>query len=261
MKRPTAEQIDAHCQQYGVTPDVAWRDYLQLRLAEAASRDPKLKVLCVWKGAFVMRYVLQSPRASGDLDATVGTNKDHIDPPQIRSRLMKATEDLGIEIPKASEPDPGDHSVSFDPIEWRDADIGSPVFTSIDLSMREDIVLEPHLRTIKVAPMDPFEVLHMDLHEQAAEKMRCLAQRSKVGDGMDVLLLWTLGALDHGLVRSVTPKKLTSGRDHRADARAGVDRRYKAWDNQRGRELPHNAPNRDEMDDACRAAIEKWIPK
>ncbi len=63
MKRPTAEQIDAHCQQYGVTPDVAWRDYLQLRLAEAASRDAKLKVLCVWKG--VIRDPLCAAESSG----------------------------------------------------------------------------------------------------------------------------------------------------------------------------------------------------
>jgi len=182
VRRPSAEEIDAYCQRYSVNTDVAWRDYLQLRLAEGVSRDAKLKELCVWKGAFVMRYVLQSPRASGDLDATIGTNKDRIDPPQIRARLKKACADLGIEIPKASEPDPGDQSVSFDPIEWRDPEIGSPVVTSIDLSMREDLILAPQRRTIEAGLVSPFEVLHMDLHEQAAEKMRCLVQRSKVGD-------------------------------------------------------------------------------
>ena len=103
MRRPTPDEIDAYCMRFDVTVEVAWRDYLQLRLAEAASRDNALKELCVWKGAFVMRYALDSIRASGDLDATVGTNKDRIDSQQIRIRLTKACEDLGIEIPKATQ--------------------------------------------------------------------------------------------------------------------------------------------------------------
>src|SRR2546425_10729340 len=195
MRRPTNEEIALYCAQYKVTPEVAWRDYLQLRLAEGASRDKKLKDLCAWKGAFVMRYVLQSSRASGDLDATVGTKKDRIDPPQIRSRLKTACQDLDIAIPKAGIPEPGDRSVSFSPIEWRDPAIGV-VVTSIDLSMREDLVLTPKRRTIDAGLVPPFEVLHIDLHEQAAEKMRCLVERSRVGDGMDVFLLWTSRQLD-----------------------------------------------------------------
>jgi hypothetical protein len=260
MQRPSPEELDAYCAIYGVPPIVAWRDYLQLRLAEAISRDPRLKALCVWKGAFVMRYVLKSSRASGDLDATVGTNKDKVGPPQIRERLIKSTEDLGITIPKASEPDPRDQSVSFNPIVWRDAEIGDTVETSIDLSMRENVIMTPHLLTVDAGLVPAFEVLHMDLHEQAAEKMRCLAQRSKVGDGMDVVILWTQARLDHALVRELTPKKLTSGRDHRAEAHAGVRRRYEAWDNQIGRELPQDAPTKNEMREACDAAIDKWVP-
>lgn len=260
MRRPSDEDIAAYCERYDVTVAVAWRDYLQLRLAEATSRDPKLKAICIWKGAFVMRYALNSSRASGDLDATIGTNKDKIDPPQIRTQLKKATEDLGIDIPKASEPEPGSQAVSFEPIVWRDADIGA-VYTSIDLSMREDVLLPPKRLTVKSGLVPDFEVLHMDLHEQAAEKMRCLAQRTKVGDGMDVVLIWQFGNLDAAVVQGLVPKKLTSGRDHRADARKGVAERYAIWDNQIGNELPHDAPTRDEMRDACLAAIDRWIPK
>ena len=138
MRRPTDAEIAGYCSQYKVTPEVAWRDYLQLRLAEGASRDRKLKDLCAWKGAFVMRYVLQSSQASGDLDATVGTNKNRIDPPQIRARLKMACQDLDIDIPKEQMPEPGEQSVSFAPIVWRDHDIDL-VVTSIDLSMREDL--------------------------------------------------------------------------------------------------------------------------
>ncbi len=261
MRRPTPEEIDAYCRRFDVSVEVAWRDYLQLRLAEAASRDKALKELCVWKGAFVMRYALDSIRASGDLDATVGTNKDRIDPPQIRTRLTKACEDLGIEIPKATQHGPGDRSVSFEPIVWRDPELPQAVSTSIDLSMREDLVLLPVLRRIDSGLVPTFEVLHIDLHEQAAEKMRCLVERARVGDGMDVVLLRKHAHLNDDLVRQVTAKKLTSGHDHRARARERVQQRYDAWDNQIGRELPRNAPTKDEMRDACVAAIEKWIPK
>lgn len=261
MKRPSPEDIDAYCKRFDVAVEVAWRDFLQLRLAEGASRDKTLKALCVWKGAFVMRFALGSIRASGDLDATVGTNKDKIDPQQIRIRLMKACEDIGIVIPKASAPDPGDESVSFEPIEWRDPDLPQPVRTSIDLSMREDLVLPPVLLRIDAGLVPPFEVLHIDLHEQAAEKMRCLVQRTRVGDGMDVMLLREHARLSDERVRAVTAMKLTSGQDHRARARERVQQRYEAWDNQIGRELPRNAPTKNEMRDACLAAIEKWIPK
>lgn len=261
MRRPTPDEIDAYCKRLDVTVEVAWRDYLQLRLAEATSRDKALKELCVWKGAFVMRYALDSIRASGDLDATVGTNKDRIDPAQIRTRLTKSCEDLGIAIPKATEPEPGDRSVSFEPIVWRDSELAQPVITSIDLSMREDLVLKPILRRIDSGLVPVFEVLHIDLHEQAAEKMRCLVERAKVGDGMDVVLLRDHARLSDDLVRQVTAKKLTSGQDHRARALERVQQRYEVWDNQIGRELPRNAPTKDEMRDACFAAIEKWIPK
>lgn len=261
MRRPTPDEIDNYCKRFDVSVEVAWRDYLQLRLAEATSRDKALKELCVWKGAFVMRYALNSIRASGDLDATVGTNKDRIDPPQIRKRLTKACEDLGIEIPKATETEPGDRSVSFEPIVWRDPELAQPVTTSIDLSMREDLTLPPIRLRIDAGLVPPFEVLHIDLHEQAAEKMRCLVERAKVGDGMDVVLLREHAHLSDDLVRRVTAKKLTSGQDHRALARERVQQRYEAWDNQIGRELPRDSPTKDEMREACFAAIDKWISK
>lgn len=156
-------------------------DYLQLRLAEATSRDTALFKLCVWNGAFVMRFVLQSARGSGDLDATVGKKKDRVDPQRIRQRLKQACQDLGIEIPRAEEVEAGDRSVRFAPIDWVDPNIGK-VSTSIDLSMREDLVL-PLRRTFDLGLVPAFDVLHIVLNEQVAEKMRCLVARDKVGDG------------------------------------------------------------------------------
>lgn len=262
MQRPSPESIDAYCQMFQVTPDVAWRDYLQLRLAEATSRDASLKEFCVWKGAFVMRFVLQSARASGDVDATAGKLRKHdLDPQRMYQRLKKACEDLGIELPRPEPVEARDNSVTFDPIVWRDADVGR-VTTSIDLSLREDLVLPARRRTITSGLTEPFEVLHMDLNEQAAEKMRCLAQRTKVGDGWDVELLWRWRAnLDVALIREVVPKKLTSGKDHRQMALDGIARRYARWDRLRGQDLPREGgPTKDEMRAACRSAVQAWIP-
>jgi len=259
MRRPSPEEIDSYCERYQVTAEVAWRDYLQLRLAEAVSRDNDLLELCIWKGAFVMRFVLQSARASGDLDATIGLNRDRVDERRIRQRLIKACEDLGVIIPKATL-DRGDDSLSFAPIEWTEPEVGT-VRTSIDLSLREDLALSPQKRRIDAGLVPSFEVFHIDLNEQTAEKMRCLVQRDKTGDGYDVSLLWAWRAnLDETTIRRVVPSKLTSGKDHKATALARVERRHQIWESQRGRELPRDAPTADEMRASCRAAIERWIP-
>lgn len=260
MKRPSDEEIGAYCDRFNVTAEVAWRDYLQLRLAEATSRDPQLFQLCVWKGAFVMRFVLQSTRGSGDLDATVGTDKDQIDPARIFRLLKRACQDIGINLPRPAEVEAGDRAVSFAPIEWTDAAIGT-VSTSIDLSMREDLILPAHARTVDLGLVPAFKVRHIDLNEQAAEKMRCLAERSKVGDGWDVHLLWQWRVnLDAKVIKELVPKKLTSGKDNKTRALDGIERRYETWDEQIGRELPRDAVvTRDEMRDACRAAVGAWM--
>lgn len=259
MRRPSPEEIEAFCERYEVTPQVAWRDYLQLRLAEASSRDEQLFNLCIWKGAFVMRFILQSSRASGDLDATVGTDRDAVDATRIRSKLKAACHDLDIDIPRETL-DKRDDSLSFAPIKWTDPEIGT-VYTSIDLSLRENLVLAPHRRRIDAILVPAFEILHIDPNEQAAEKMRCLAERTKVGDGHDVFLLWEARTqLDHELIRKVVPKKLTSGRNHTEEALKGLERRRELWEGQRGRELPLDAPSAEEMFTACKAAIDQWIP-
>lgn len=171
MRRPTTDEIEAYCTNYRVTTDVAWRDFLQLRLAEAISRDAQLFEVCVWKGAFVMRFVLLSSRASGDLDATVGMNRDRVDEKRIRRRLVKACEDLGVHIPKATL-DQRDDSLSFAPISWTDAEAGT-VHTSIDLSLREDVVLAPQRTRIVAGLVAPFDVLHIDIVSRPPK--RCVA--------------------------------------------------------------------------------------
>ncbi len=259
MRRPTHEEITTYSDRYGVTAPVAWRDYLQLRLAEATSRDDQLRSLCVWKGAFVMRFVLQSSRASGDLDATVGIDRDRVDEKRIRLRLMKACEDLGIEIPKAYL-DARDDSLSFAPISWTDPEAGE-VRTSIDLSLRENLILDPHRRVMRSGLVPEFEITHIDLNEQVAEKMRCLIQRTKVGDGHDVFLFWHARAqLDDDLIRKIVPHKVGAAKGHQGAAFEKLDVRHRIWEEQRGQQLPQDAPAADEMRDACRQAIERWIP-
>jgi Nucleotidyl transferase AbiEii toxin, Type IV TA system len=262
MERPAPDVIDAYCQRFNVTPDVAWRDYLQLLLAEATSRDAEMKESCVWKGAFVMRFVVGSYRSSGDLDATAGTLKKHdLDPQRMYQRLKKACQDMGIDLPKPHAVDARDQSITFDPIEWRDAEIGT-VVTSIDLSLREDLVLPARVREVSTGLIEPFEVLHIDMNEQAAEKMRCLSQRNKIGDAWDVELLWGWRTnLDAAVIRKVVAHKLTSGKNHADEALRRLQIRYGSWDDERGRNLPlTGGPTKDEMYNACRAAIKAWIP-
>lgn len=131
--------------------------------------------------------------------------------------------------------------------------------TSIDLSMREDLILPPRQLTICSTLVPAFDVLHIDPNEQAAEKIRCLAERTKVGDGFDVHLLWRRrDLLDASEIKKLVPQTLTSGKEHRTRALAGIDSRYERWRPGED-ELPLDSPTRDEMRAACRAAVEAWV--
>lgn len=258
MRLPTAAEIDEYAVRQEIGVQDAWRDYLVLRIAEATSRDPSLRELCVWKGAFVLRFVLGSPRASDDLDATVGTNRDKVDEGRIRKLLLRGCHDLGLRVPKA-ELEPRDDSLTFDPIEWTAPDVGE-IQAAVELSLREDLVLQPRAFRVRSGLLDPFEITHIDLHEQVAEKLRCMEQRSKIPDAYDLHLLWQHRSdFDDDLIRRVVPTKLTSGKDHRAGALEGAERRRAGWENARGAEIPVDAAPAKEVFEACRTAIDHWI--
>lgn len=258
MRLPTAAEIADYAARHEIAVTEAWRDYLVLRIAEATSRDKGLRELCVWKGAFVLRFVLGSPRVSDDLDATVGMNRDKVDERRIREMVLRACKDLDLRVPKARLEE-RDDSLTFDPIEWVAPDVGR-IQAAIELSLREDLILAPQRMRIVSGLLDPFEVLHIDLHEQIAEKLRCLVQRAKVPDAYDLYLLWQhRRALDDATIRGVVRKKLTSGKNHRAEALEGLERRRARYERSRGREVPVGAPSAAEVFDATRQAVERWI--
>ena len=184
---------------------------------------------------------------------------DRVDGARIRTLVLRACRDLELRVPKARL-EPRDDSLTFDPIEWVAPNVGA-VQAAVELSLREDLVLEPHRFKIRTGLLDPFEVVHIDLNEQVAEKLRCIEQCSKVPDAYDLHLLWQRrGDLDESTILRLVPEKLTSAKDHRAGTLAGLDRRRPRWDDARGTEIPVDAPPADEVFEACREAIARWVP-
>lgn len=261
MRIPTAAEIEAYAARYDISVEEGWRDYLILRLAEGLARQPESRAVCVWKGAFVLRWTLEMRRVSGDLDATAGRDRDAVDPDRLRQLMYRACGDdlAGLRIPNA-QLEPRDDSVSFDPITFEAPNVGA-VAGAVELSLREDLVLEPLRIMIDSGIVPAFEILHIDLNEQVAEKMRCLCQRNKVADAYDVWFLWDRrAAFDRDLIRDrLVPAKLTSGKDHRAAARARLRTRRRAWQRSLGGEVPQHAPPEAEVFDACDRAVGYWI--
>ena len=261
MQLPTDEEIDAYARRHEISVEEAWRDYLLLRLAEGLSRREESRSVCVWEGAFVLRWKLESRRVSGDLDGTIGRKHDAVDPSRLRELMYRACRDdlSELSVPKA-EFGPGARSLTFDPISFAAPNVGE-VFGSIELSLREDLVLPALDLRIDSSLVPAFGILHIDLNEQVAEKMRCLCQRSKVADAYDVWFLWERRAsFDRDLIRQrLVPAKLTSGKDHRADARKRLVYRRANWERSLGGEIPLHSPAAGEVFDACERAIEFWM--
>jgi hypothetical protein len=57
MRLPTDADLATYGERIAVDPDVARRDYVLLRIAEAMYRDPAQHKVYVAKGAFVLHFV------------------------------------------------------------------------------------------------------------------------------------------------------------------------------------------------------------
>ena len=261
VRLPTDADLAAYAERIGVDPDVARRDYVLLRIAEAMYRDPEQHKVYVAKGAFVLHFVFGSYRTSKDIDGIVGTRHDAVDPVRLRQLILRGIgDDFEIHLPRRGAKDPREESITFAPITFAGGGLGSGS-VEIELSLREALVYPAINARVFVPEFDLlFNVTHIDLDEQAAEKMRCLAQRSKVPDAYDVWWLWDRrGQLDRDRIRYATTKKLTSTADHRELATQRLNARERAWDSSLDI-LPRDLPAKEDVFRDCQLALAEWMP-
>jgi predicted nucleotidyltransferase component of viral defense system len=80
----------------------------------------------------------------------------------------------------------------------------------VEVSFRQDLVLEPQTRTYENPFGEGFEVQVMDLNEMVSEKIRALFQRGHPRDLYDLWFVFTRlgGAVDEVTVAELIPKKI-----------------------------------------------------
>jgi predicted nucleotidyltransferase component of viral defense system len=260
VKLPSPADFDAYRAQRDLTPDDARRDYVLLRVAEAIYREPAQHKVYVCKGAFVLHFVFDSPRTSKDIDGIADTRHDKIRVNRLRQLIQRGiADDFTIDVPRTPEKEPRQDSITFAPITFNGLEIGSGS-VELELSLREELVYPAQRARIVVPEFGlDFWVTHLDLEEQAAEKMRCLAQRSKVPDAYDVWWLWERrSTLDSDRVRFASARKLPASGDHHGQAERRLAYREASWDKSQAI-LPHQLPSKSEVFRACRAAFRAWV--
>lgn len=260
MRLPDAGDIDAYCARRDLDPDTARRDYVLLRIAEAIYREPAQHTVYVCKGAFVLHFVFDSPRASKDIDGIAGTRHDAVRVGRLRQLIQRGIgSDFTIDVPRTPEKEPRQDSITLAPITFSGVEVGSGS-VELELSLREELVYPAKRATIAVPEFGlEFAVTHLDIDEQAAEKMRCLAQRSKVPDAYDVWWLWERRqTLDRDRIRAASVRKLASNANHHAEADKRLKYRERNWDNSQAI-LPRQLPAKSVVFRACRDAFREWV--
>jgi predicted nucleotidyltransferase component of viral defense system len=180
---------------------------------------------------------------------------------RLRQLILRGIgDDFEINLPRRGAKEPRADSITFAPITFAGRGLGNGS-VEIELSLREELVYPAIIAGLFVPEFDlNFKVTHIDLDEQAAEKMRCLAQRAKVPDAYDVWWLWERrDQLNRDRIRHATTKKLTSSADHRELAKRRLAARERAWDSSLGI-LPRELPAKEDVFRDCDLALAEWMP-
>jgi predicted nucleotidyltransferase component of viral defense system len=171
----------------GTVPlEVLERDLLLVtiagKLAEGFPGD-----LC-FKGGFVMRHVHGQQRMSKDVDATrILQPKHKLDSTQVAKVITSSARDLYTVRVSTPATDSGT-SLDFDRVNYQ-GPCGGKGQVAVELSYREDVVLQPDLARIGPPFYEEFEIPVLQPLEIIAEKLRAIAQRLRPTDLSDVAFL------------------------------------------------------------------------
>jgi predicted nucleotidyltransferase component of viral defense system len=266
--RLSAEELAEYATQYGLSALDAQRDYVAIRVAHAMTSDAEVGERFALKGGFILRYGYGSPRTSKDIDATIGTQHDRLDPGRLQRSVRGECADLSLTF------DPRTPRRGVDTLDFGNVNYAGPLgrgFLTIEMSYREDLILPPRRVLIDSFGVPPFRVRALAIDEMIAEKWRCLVQRSprRPGDLYDLWYLWCdvrerapaspEDVISPGAIRNLVPRKV-DWPEGAAGLVSAVDRYQPTWASAVGDTLPGNSPSFAEARAAVLEAGRAWTP-
>lgn len=195
----------------GVTLEDAARDLALLAVMASLADDFGERV--VFKGGSALRFAHGATRTSRDTDATVVKPANSpIAHEDVMASIAKARmgQFLRYTLPKAPAT-ANKYSLDIDKIGFSCAEIAGTL--DVELSFREDVVLQPTRHPIGQPYFESFLASTMRPVEMAAEKLRTLAQRQRGTDLSDCVTLEQLAHDEISLLPQVREAKFRLVRD------------------------------------------------
>ncbi len=203
------------------------KDYVLTCLLRQMAEQPDLADNLILKGGLALRHIYGNARLSVDLDFT---GRRRVEAARIRE-VIEALAWLSIRTPRDFPPTR--FSLHLRPISYR-GPLGVPGTVEIEVSYREEVVLEPDVIPFHNVFFDSFAVRVMQLDEIIAEKVRALYQRPKPGDLYDLYFIFTNPALVHhpDVINELVPIKfkLVAGGWRRVDLFQHAEEIAALWD-------------------------------
>jgi predicted nucleotidyltransferase component of viral defense system len=161
----------------------------------------------VFKGGSALRFAHGATRTSRDADATVvNPAKSPIPHEDVMGSIARARMGQFLRYSLPKEPATNNkYSLDVDKIEFACAEIVGTL--DVEMSYREDVVLEPTRTPIGAPYFEPFDVSTMRPVEMAGEKLRTLAQRQRGTDLSDCVILENLAGNELSLLVDVRAAK------------------------------------------------------
>lgn len=268
MRPLQPEELAEFADGYGLSPDLAQRDYVAVRVAHAIASDASVGEAIAIKGGFALSYGYGSPRASKDIDGTIGTHHGDLDPKRLQRVVRNQCSDLQVSF-ETKNPEIGVDTLDFGPLNYV-GPFGQGVL-SLELSYREDLLTPARRLTIDAFGVPVFDIRALSIAEMIAEKWRCLIQRSprRPGDPFDLWFLWedfsrrkprsADDIIDPAEVRALVPQKITLHDPGPALARA-IDQYESVWAAAIGKDLPASAPAFGQVRKSVLEAARIWTP-
>jgi predicted nucleotidyltransferase component of viral defense system len=189
-------------EEIGVDPVYLEKDFVLTEIVHAYATGPHREQL-VLKGGQALRHIYGSRRLSRDVDYVA----------RRRMEFDDLRDGLAIRYPRLTVPaQPAGRTargITIDPIEYR-GPLGNRDNVELEVSFREDLVLDPQWQIYPSPFREPFPVLVMQIDEMVAEKIRALYQRGNPRDLYDLWFVFTAPAIaiDHGAVADLIPRKI-----------------------------------------------------
>ncbi len=199
-----AQLIDL-AEQLGVDPIALEKDLVLTLIIREYATGPLGEQL-VLKGGQALRHIYGSARLSKDADYVARRRIEFAD---LRAAFR-------VRFPKITFPGTPEgltrHGFKVRPIQYR-GPLERNDRVEMEVSFREDLVLEPDRATYRSPFCPPFDILVMRANEMVAEKVRAMYQRGQPRDLYDLWFLFTHPQvqIDDSVVAELIPYKFKPG--------------------------------------------------